>query len=216
MKHLLFLGIAFATFHVCRSNTPDFCRLPSAEGEGTNFNIKLFYNITADECNPFVFKGQGGNDNRFDNEIECIRNCSVNAEKIYPMDASEACHFKKAKGRCNGKYLMYYYDSVHKKCKTFFWTGCVGNGNRFRTIESCNSTCTGIHDEGDEPEEDESDTPIAIICGVLLAVIIAIIITVTIVLTVKSKKKSSKKKAAGKSRDPKLESPLQEQGLEMS
>ncbi|KAF1386742.1 hypothetical protein PFLUV_G00098040 [Perca fluviatilis] len=215
MKHLLFLGIAFAAF--CVSHTiPDFCRLQSDEGQGTSFTFALYYDHAKDECNPFIYKGIGGNANRFRNERDCIRNCSVNAENIYPTDASKACHFKKAAGTCSGQFLRYYYDSVHDKCKKFLWTGCIGNGNRFFDQGSCNSTCAGIHDDRDEDEEEEPDTPIAIICGVLLAVIIAAVLITVIVLTIQSKKKTPKKKAAGKSKDPQSGTPLQEKGIEMT
>uniref|UniRef100_A0A8C9ZDN6 BPTI/Kunitz inhibitor domain-containing protein n=1 Tax=Sander lucioperca TaxID=283035 RepID=A0A8C9ZDN6_SANLU len=110
----------------------------SDEGEGTSFNFALYYDHTKDECNPFLYRGIGGNANRFLNERDCIRNCSVNAENIYPMDA---CHLKKAGGKCSAQVLRYYYDSVHDKCKKFLWTGCIGNGNRFFDQGSCNSTC---------------------------------------------------------------------------
>lgn len=64
----------------------DFCSLPKDEGEGTSFHFALHYDVKVDRCNPFLYKGQGGNANRFLNERECIRNCSVNVDKIYPMD----------------------------------------------------------------------------------------------------------------------------------
>ncbi|XP_040894666.1 BPTI/Kunitz domain-containing protein [Toxotes jaculatrix] len=214
MKHLLFWGIAFAALYVGHSRTPDFCLLAPEQGDGPTFTPYLYYDAAKDQCNPFLYKGTGGNANRFQNERECMRNCSDNAEWFYPRDETQACHFKKAKGICGGQYLRYYYDSVHDKCKKFLWSGCVGNGNRFFDYDSCNATCAGIHDDGDEEEEDEPDTPIAIICGVLLAVIVAAIIITVTVLTVKSKKKSSK--APGKSKDPKSDLPLREQGIEMA
>ncbi|XP_020487098.2 BPTI/Kunitz domain-containing protein [Labrus bergylta] len=215
MKHLLFFGIALAVFHMSQS-VPDFCRLKEDEGTGPSFIFALYYDAANSRCSPFLYKGQGGNENRFVNERECIRNCSADAETLYPMDASEACHFKKLAGGCSGQHLRYYYDSVHGKCKKFLWTGCFGNGNRFLDSNSCNTTCAGILDEGDDMEEDEPDTPIAIICGVLLAVIIVGIFTTVIVLTVQSKKKDSKKKSGGKSQEPQTETPLQDQRIEMS
>lgn len=76
-----------------QSNTNDvfiyptaFCQLPSDEGEGPNFNFALHYDPVADKCFPFIYRGQGGNANRFENERECIRNCSANSETVYPMD----------------------------------------------------------------------------------------------------------------------------------
>uniref|UniRef100_A0A3Q3J233 BPTI/Kunitz inhibitor domain-containing protein n=1 Tax=Monopterus albus TaxID=43700 RepID=A0A3Q3J233_MONAL len=66
---------------------PYFCHLPQNEGDGEGFTFSFYYNATKDRCNPFIYKGRGGNANRFANEKQCIRNCSANAEKIYPMDA---------------------------------------------------------------------------------------------------------------------------------
>ncbi|XP_074488968.1 inter-alpha-trypsin inhibitor [Sebastes fasciatus] len=216
MKHLLFLGVAFAAFCISHSNPPDFCQLEHDEGQGLSFTFALYYDPVQDRCIPFLFKGEGGNANRFLNERECIRNCSINAETHYPMDVSQACHLKKAAGGCQAQHLRYYYDSVHDKCKKFLWTGCFGNGNRFFDQGSCNATCDGIHDEGDEEEEVESDTPIAIICGVLLALIVAGIFITVIVLTIQSKKKNPKKKSSGKSKDPQTDVPLQEKGTEVA
>ncbi|KAK9516652.1 hypothetical protein VZT92_024571 [Zoarces viviparus] len=216
MKHLLFLGIAFSAFCISHSNPPEFCQLAPEEGEGSSFTFSLYYDPIKGQCNPFLYKGQGGNANRFENERECIRNCSVIAEKIYPMDVSQACHFKKAKGDCSGQFLRYYYDPIHDKCKKFLWSGCIGNGNRFFDQVSCNSTCDGIHDDGVEEEEDEPDTPIAIICGVLLSAIVAAIFITVIVLTVQSKKKSPETKAEGKSKDLQSGLPLQDTGIEMA
>uniref|UniRef100_G3NL40 Si:dkeyp-73b11.8 n=1 Tax=Gasterosteus aculeatus aculeatus TaxID=481459 RepID=G3NL40_GASAC len=62
-----------------------FCQLPADSGEGSSFIFALSYDPVSDQCNPFFYKGQGGNGNRFQSERECIRNCSVNAEAIYPM-----------------------------------------------------------------------------------------------------------------------------------
>ncbi|XP_069018446.1 inter-alpha-trypsin inhibitor [Embiotoca jacksoni] len=185
-------------------------------GEGTLFVFSVHYDSARDQCSPFLYKGQGGNANRFDNERECIRNCSANAENIYPMDASKACHFKKTLGTCDGHNLRYYYDSFHDKCKKFLWTGCIGNGNRFVDYNSCNTTCAGIHDDGDELEEDEPDTPIAIICGVLLGLIIAAVLITVIVLSVQSKKQGSKKKGAGKSKDDQSDPANQGNRIEMA
>ncbi|KAK5867360.1 hypothetical protein PBY51_011860 [Eleginops maclovinus] len=216
MRHLLFLALVFAAFEISNS-IPDFCQLEHDEGEGTSFTFSLFYDPVKDQCNPFLYKGQGGNANRFLNERECIRNCSANVDRLYPMDVSQACHFKHAVGECSGKFLRYYYDSVHNKCKRFLWSGCIGNGNRFFDQASCNATCEGIHDDGNEAEEEEPDTPIAIICGVLLALIVASIIITVTVLTIQSKKKNSKNGAAGKRKDPQSGSPLQvEKDIEMS
>ncbi|KAG7245366.1 hypothetical protein INR49_010816 [Caranx melampygus] len=147
MKHLPFWGVVFAVIHISHS-FQEFCQLNVAEGEGTHFIFSVYYDPNKDQCNPFIYKGQGGNANRFQNERDCMRNCSSRAEVIYPMDESHACLLKKAIGGCNAQHLRYYYDAVHDKCKKFIWSGCIGNGNRFTSFESCNATCAGIHGEG--------------------------------------------------------------------
>uniref|UniRef100_A0A668V7U4 BPTI/Kunitz inhibitor domain-containing protein n=1 Tax=Oreochromis aureus TaxID=47969 RepID=A0A668V7U4_OREAU len=132
---LLLLPMVFTTHLIPRKY---FCLLPPDVGQGTSFTFAVHYDVNKDQCTPFLYNGQGGNANRFENERECMRNCSPNAENIYPMDG---CTLEKAEGECNGKYLRYYYDSTDKKCKKFLWTGCLGNGNRFFDYNSCNSTC---------------------------------------------------------------------------
>ncbi|XP_072291194.1 BPTI/Kunitz domain-containing protein [Eucyclogobius newberryi] len=211
MKLLLFLGTAVTLVHSGHL-IPDFCFLPKDEGTGATFMYAVHYDKVSDLCQPFLYKGEGGNANRFKDEAECIRNCSANAENIYPMDLTKACHLPKSKGGCGGKILSYYYDSVHDHCKKFHYTGCFGNGNRFINMESCNATCDGIHDDREEEEDIESDTPVAIICGVLLALIVCSIVITVIVLTVKSKKKEAKKGEGRMQQDV----PLQDATVEMS
>ncbi|CAN9499334.1 unnamed protein product [Ophioblennius macclurei] len=215
MKYLLLLGIVLLNFRISDS-APDFCQLKPDIGEGTGFIYAVYYEPEKDQCSPFLYKGDKGNQNRFLNERECIRNCSDNAEKIYPMDATKACTFKKLSGGCSGSYLRYYYDPIHDKCKKFLWTGCLGNGNRFTDSGSCNNTCVGIHEDGDDDEEDEPDTDIKIICGVLIGLVLAGILIAAIVLTVRSVKKKNKKKSKGKRRDANTDAPLQDGEIEMS
>uniref|UniRef100_A0A672J461 BPTI/Kunitz inhibitor domain-containing protein n=1 Tax=Salarias fasciatus TaxID=181472 RepID=A0A672J461_SALFA len=116
-------------------------------GEGTKFHYAVYYDPSTDQCSPFHYKGEKGNANRFEHERECIRNCSDNAENIYPMEDAKACTLKKMVGGCDGSFLRYYYDPIHDKCKKFLYSGCLGNGNRFFDSGSCNNTCVGIHGE---------------------------------------------------------------------
>ncbi|XP_076863626.1 inter-alpha-trypsin inhibitor-like [Brachyhypopomus gauderio] len=172
--------------------SPSLCDQPKDEGTGTDVVVYLYYNKTADKCYPFRYQGQGGNSNRFIAEVYCMKNCSARAESIYPTDRSKACHFEKASGECYASYLRYYYDSVNGKCKTFSWTGCVGNGNRFLDLDHCNSTCFGIQGEGHEKEEDvESDTPLGLILGVVLGIVGVIILIVVLALMLKNSSRTT-------------------------
>lgn len=198
---------------------PVKCSLPADEGTSPdgNFMIYLHYDSSKDKCMPFRYFGTGGNDNRFVNERECMRNCSSEAAKLYPLPDREACHLSKASGECLGQYVRYYYDPIHEKCKSFVWTGCVGNGNRFLDKQQCNSTCFGIKDEGDDPEEDEADTPIGLILGLVFGLTGAAILVTVIVLAVKTKSNKKKSPPRGAEASPPLQDPAaQEDRIEMS
>lgn len=54
---------------------------------------------------------------------------------------TQACTLPRKIGECTGAYIRYFYSPEHHTCKTFFWTGCVGNGNRFLSFNDCNATC---------------------------------------------------------------------------
>ncbi|KAK0148877.1 Kunitz-type serine protease inhibitor bitisilin-3 [Merluccius polli] len=140
----------------------EYCNLRSDGGTGVDKDHFVYYDAVDGHCYPFIYNGEGGNQNRFKNEQECIRNCSAEAEARYPVDERTACHFPHLKGSeiCRANVVRFYYDSVHDKCKSFMWKGCHGNGNRFLSAQMCNDTCDGIHDDGDRVEEFESDTPV--------------------------------------------------------
>uniref|UniRef100_A0A3B5MY82 BPTI/Kunitz inhibitor domain-containing protein n=1 Tax=Xiphophorus couchianus TaxID=32473 RepID=A0A3B5MY82_9TELE len=82
LKIKLSLNLSF-----CHST--EFCNLPSDPGEGTTFTFFVYYKHEEDKCLPFFYQGQGGNANRFKSERECMRNCSINSEKLYPMDGEK-------------------------------------------------------------------------------------------------------------------------------
>ncbi|KAL0968908.1 hypothetical protein UPYG_G00273510 [Umbra pygmaea] len=215
MKLLIILCFVLTLFYIVHANIPEFCSLPLDEGTppvpgSEDFVILLYYDVAKDLCYPFKYRGEGGNANRFTLEKYCIRNCSTRAEALYPMDESKACHLKKNLGECFGSYVRFYYDPIHQKCKKFHWTGCVGNGNRFFNQETCNSTCTGIHDLGDEEEEYEPDTPVAMILGVVFGITGSILLVIVIVLFIKSSKTKKSHKRASEKDQKVQEKPLNE------
>lgn len=44
-------------------------------------------------------------------------------------------------GKCGNSHERYFYDPIDKKCKKFFYSGCLGNRNNFLTIQECNLFC---------------------------------------------------------------------------
>ena len=57
----------------------------------------------------------------------------------------EACLEEVSVGNCADRQQRFYYDPIEKKCKNFFFSGCLGNGNNFLTLQACKSFC--IKDE---------------------------------------------------------------------
>ena len=47
-------------------------------------------------------------------------------------------------GNCEEKHHRWYYDAENGYCRSFTYTGCGGNGNRFDSIERCEQICV-IH-----------------------------------------------------------------------
>lgn len=83
---LLKQSIAFCKLIVYVYPPTEFCLLPKDEGSGMNFEFSLYFDQESQRCSPFMYKGEGGNANRFYSERECIRNCSNNPETLYPVN----------------------------------------------------------------------------------------------------------------------------------
>ncbi|XP_051546215.1 BPTI/Kunitz domain-containing protein isoform X3 [Myxocyprinus asiaticus] len=218
MRVLDIVLLIFALYHniQAQNEKPEACSQPPEEGTGSDSRVYMYYDKTKDQCLLFRYNGEGGNANRFIAEKHCMRNCSDRAEELFPMDEKKACTLPKLQGECLGSYIRYHYSPEHHTCKKFYWSGCVGNGNRFLTFNLCNDTCFNAADVGHEDHTDETDVPVGIILGVVMGLIGAIILIVVIVFAVK-KPGSKKHKKEKKKEDAKTtEKPLKEEIIEMS
>lgn len=57
------------------------------------------------------------------------------------------CHLPKLVGACKLRLLRFYFDSNTLKCESFFYEGCAGNRNNFKTKALCECTCNIIQME---------------------------------------------------------------------
>lgn len=56
-------------------------------------------------------------------------------------DNKNPCHLSEAPGPCRGLLSRYYYDSKSQQCTHFFYGGCFGNANNFRSTAECQAKC---------------------------------------------------------------------------
>lgn len=103
-------------------------------------NFRRFYfDISKNKCKQFFYGGCLGNKNRFHTLAQCLRACK--ARKPLPITPLDRCAMKKDQGPCYALYPRYYFDKTTKQCRFFFYGGCKGNRNNFRTTKSCLKAC---------------------------------------------------------------------------
>uniref|UniRef100_A0A3Q3IMR4 BPTI/Kunitz inhibitor domain-containing protein n=1 Tax=Monopterus albus TaxID=43700 RepID=A0A3Q3IMR4_MONAL len=85
-------------------------------------------------CSPFWYGGCGGNANRFNTESECFWTCGSHSKSW-----SRRCLCDP--GSCWDYTVMWFFDTEQNECFRFWYGGCGGNENRFRTQEECENLC---------------------------------------------------------------------------
>ncbi|XP_032074536.1 LOW QUALITY PROTEIN: fused toxin protein-like [Thamnophis elegans] len=53
------------------------------------------------------------------------------------------CHLPPVQGPCTAIIRRFYYNPASNKCLFFFYGGCKGNANNFKTKDECQKTCIG-------------------------------------------------------------------------
>ncbi|XP_043480178.1 U-actitoxin-Avd3m-like [Leptopilina heterotoma] len=70
--------------------------------------------------------------------------CFIFCITLFPkLTLSEnVCDLPLLTGPCKGDFQRYGYDASKRKCVTFTYGGCQGNGNNFKTEEECKAKCS--------------------------------------------------------------------------
>ncbi|XP_026111713.1 BPTI/Kunitz domain-containing protein [Carassius auratus] len=181
---------------VSASSESPRCTDPKDVGQGNENRFKFFYDPQKELCVPFLFKGQGGNSNRFNSDEECVKACSPKAHEIYPDD-DKVCSLPKDEGDCFASIPKYYYDNTEKMCLMFLYRGCNGNGNRFVSREDCQAMCGARSGRllGDLPNPDEKTVNAGLIVGVLGGIVFAgAVISAIVVFVLQKKSKKAERK----------------------
>ncbi|GAA6077564.1 tissue factor pathway inhibitor a isoform X1, partial [Tachysurus ichikawai] len=61
------------------------------------------------------------------------------------------CHLGDEPGPCRALVPRYFFDSKVNECRRFFYGGCFGNANNFKTLKECKDRCQPGNDT-EEPQ----------------------------------------------------------------
>ncbi|RZF45831.1 hypothetical protein LSTR_LSTR013726, partial [Laodelphax striatellus] len=128
----------------------DTCALPFDTGKCHNYTQSWYFDIYEGRCRPFYYGGCGGNQNRFQTELECQARCDSNYIATAQPPAvftTDMCFLPLDKGPCTATdILMWHYDSYNGNCVQFIYGGCEGNANKFETRQECEQKCGDAQD----------------------------------------------------------------------
>uniref|UniRef100_A0A3B4VHG5 BPTI/Kunitz inhibitor domain-containing protein n=1 Tax=Seriola dumerili TaxID=41447 RepID=A0A3B4VHG5_SERDU len=114
------------------------CVTPGGREDCEDYVQAWFYDKHIAACTPFWYGGCGGNANRFNTEHECFQTCvSPRVSVLVDND----CVLVQDPGTCQNYTMMWFFDTEQNECSRFWYGGCGGNENRFKTQEECENLC---------------------------------------------------------------------------
>ncbi|XP_033628590.1 papilin-like [Asterias rubens] len=139
----------------CEEGEPlETCELAQDTGACFAYGIKWFYDVYSQRCTQFWYGGCGGNDNRFDSELECLALCAI---QQLPMAQEEICELAMEVGPCKASIESFFYNTESGECESFIYGGCHGNRNKFRTMEECNIKCSSMNKDPCSLQQDRGN-----------------------------------------------------------
>ncbi|XP_044222596.1 tissue factor pathway inhibitor a [Thunnus albacares] len=123
----------------------ELCALKDDQGPCKAMKDRYFFSVDTGRCELFEYGGCGGNANNFRSLEACEEMCVVSDDK-------NPCHLPEAPGPCRGLVTRYFFDSRSQQCKQFFYGGCFGNANNFRSKAACQAKCQNPEKPTKAPE----------------------------------------------------------------
>uniref|UniRef100_A0A3B4VH40 BPTI/Kunitz inhibitor domain-containing protein n=1 Tax=Seriola dumerili TaxID=41447 RepID=A0A3B4VH40_SERDU len=138
------------------------CVTPGGREDCEDYVQAWFYDKHIAACTPFWYGGCGGNANRFNTEHECFQTCGTNSKSclvsvsnsllhhvLLCLSSSQSlwtlesgrfkdindCVLVQDPGTCQNYTMMWFFDTEQNECSRFWYGGCGGNENRFKTQE---------------------------------------------------------------------------------
>lgn len=126
----------------------NICQLQHESGNCFDFQERWYHDSDSGHCRRFYYSGCGGNENNFASYHECEKKCGKPTSTEFPEDVftKEFCFLDQDAGPCTKKEIRWFYDKTDGVCKEFYYGGCNGNGNRFRSRKECEKKCGDSQD----------------------------------------------------------------------
>ncbi|KAK7505592.1 hypothetical protein BaRGS_00003337, partial [Batillaria attramentaria] len=113
---------------------PASCAGDSDKGDCSDYSVQWYYDTKTSSCRRFWYGGCGGNGNRFATEEQCQLGC-------IDTTGPALCRLPAVTGPCRARHQRFFFNHTTGKCEKFFYGGCKGNTNRFRSIAECETRC---------------------------------------------------------------------------
>lgn len=68
-------------------------------------------------------------------------NCTEVDESTVKFYRDHVCRLSRIIGSCKLKQKRYFYNRTSHECSQFYYQGCVGNRNNFKTKSACECAC---------------------------------------------------------------------------
>ncbi|OWR51913.1 seminal fluid protein HACP035 [Danaus plexippus plexippus] len=108
-----------------------------------NEKKKFYYDVKLEDCKTFNMGTCSHNLNAHETLSSCHHACiDAGMQTITQNLSSEVfCRLQPDFGQCNEYHPRWYFDITTRRCRGFSFSGCGGNLNRFKSQQSCTSTC---------------------------------------------------------------------------
>ncbi|KAG7245039.1 hypothetical protein INR49_023605 [Caranx melampygus] len=63
---------------------------------------------------------------------------------VLALKPKDVCLLQMDEGPCRAQIERYYYNTITQKCEVFYYGGCQGNANNFKSYQECQKTCFRI------------------------------------------------------------------------
>ncbi|XP_061433952.1 papilin-like isoform X1 [Lethenteron reissneri] len=136
---------------------PAICKMDREIGPCKAHIPRYFYNRLTQRCQKFYYGGCDGNANNFETETECRIACKTvqSDESDDELSIPAICKMDKEIGPCKAHIPRYFYNRLTQCCQKFYYGGCDGNANNFKTEAECRIACKTV-------QSDESDDELSI------------------------------------------------------